>query len=813
MAPQHYRPDPRSRFRRSGTVTKNRCTFAENWGRFAERSAKFNVMHAPQSTALIFVLVALSALAAPLRAQVTSWSAFNDFYVNVPATGGGGDYNQSTWISSTNNPFDTGLTNANAWGYAGGNFNGGGFPSSVGTYVSGGGLYPLTSGGTYAGSGASYNLGGGNFWIGYNDNYGSVGLPNGQTQIGKYTKEWFSGSPNYANNADGVNNKYLWVQSTGLSPSTDGLGAIVSWTAPTSGTFYFSGSYVNGNYGQTTDFAIVDSTGATLLAKTNLAASSSVGSYGFNRTLSAGDVVQYQVATPAAAQGSPLGLEANIAVANWNAYNDFYLAPTAAGWTGATTPGTMGAAWGYYDANVNGFGLPTQIGSFFTADGTGSGSQNLYKLSTNSPLGSASLVGASGWFDTGGAGFPVYTNSASYPWGTSLGRYDTPWFEAAPPASNRIWLQASQIGNTNAEGIAPVLSWTAPVSGYYTVDGSWVVGNTNAPSSGASLAIADSSGLTYDRYSAATGSSNAFTYTTYYAAGSVIQFQVGSDFKVGAPVGLAADVSGTSSSNTAYFVNTGMSAKETSALSGPGGLTKSGAGSLTLSGNNTYSGATTVGAGTLIVNGTNASATTVQSGATLAGSGSVRSAIIQSGGTIAPGNSPGTMTLTNGLTWAGGGNYNWQIFNVSGTAGQTNAWDWINVTGGTWDITGLSSSNKFNINLWSLSGLPDTTGLATGFDAAQNYSWKILSSVGLSTSFNSAFFNINTNAVNGTGGFVGATGIFSLAVDGNDDLFLNYTAPGAPVPEPGTWAAAALLALGAAYARRRRNRARNSDDI
>jgi hypothetical protein len=44
-----------------------------------------------------------------------------------------------------------------------------------------------------------------------------------------------------------------------------------------------------------------------------------------------------------------------------------------------------------------------------------------------------------------------------------------------------------------------------------------------------------------------------------------------------------------------------------------------------------------------------------------------------------------------------------------------------------------------------------------------------------------------------------ATGLFRLAVDGNNDLFLNYTAGGAAVPEPGTWLAAFLLAGFASY--------------
>ena len=78
-----------------------------------------------------------------------------------------------------------------------------------------------------------------------------------------------------------------------------------------------------------------------------------------------------------------------------------------------------------------------------------------------------------------------------------------------------------------------------------------------------------------------------------------------------------------------------------------GGLTKLGAGSLTLSGANSYSGGTTVSAGSLVVNGSLAnSAVTVGNGATLGGSGTIGSSVtVQSGGTIAPGNSPGILTV------------------------------------------------------------------------------------------------------------------------------------------------------------------------
>jgi fibronectin-binding autotransporter adhesin len=82
-------------------------------------------------------------------------------------------------------------------------------------------------------------------------------------------------------------------------------------------------------------------------------------------------------------------------------------------------------------------------------------------------------------------------------------------------------------------------------------------------------------------------------------------------------------------------------------ISGLGGLTKIGAGTLTLSGTSTYAGATNVTAGTLLVNGgLSGSVTTVSSGATLGGSGTVPDVTV-SGGTLAPG-ANGIGTLSTG---------------------------------------------------------------------------------------------------------------------------------------------------------------------
>lgn len=151
----------------------------------------------------------------------------------------------------------------------------------------------------------------------------------------------------------------------------------------------------------------------------------------------------------------------------------------------------------------------------------------------------------------------------------------------------------------------------------------------------------------------------------------------------GAPITLAAG--GVQLAGVGIF-DTGADLTLTGVVAGAGALTKIGTGSLTLTGNNTYTGPTNVNAGTLVINGNQAAATglvTVNNGATLAGgegtgatSGTIGgSVVVNSGGTLLSqdtnANGVNKVTVLGDFTLNSGGNLNY-FYEVSPTTGNTN---------------------------------------------------------------------------------------------------------------------------------------------
>ena len=154
----------------------------------------------------------------------------------------------------------------------------------------------------------------------------------------------------------------------------------------------------------------------------------------------------------------------------------------------------------------------------------------------------------------------------------------------------------------------------------------------------------------------AAGATNLLPDTTRVEISSGAALDLAGNSEV---IGSLAGVTGATVSLGAGTLTTGGNGDHTTfagSIAGTGGVIKTGIGTMTLSGANSYSGPTDVQAGTLVVNGsvTGAGNVTVASGATLGGGGSLAGAVaVQASGFIAPNgltSDTGTLNLGSTLT-------------------------------------------------------------------------------------------------------------------------------------------------------------------
>ena len=193
------------------------------------------------------------------------------------------------------------------------------------------------------------------------------------------------------------------------------------------------------------------------------------------------------------------------------------------------------------------------------------------------------------------------------------------------------------------------------------------------------------------------------------------------------------------SNDGTYKHNSSANQTISGVISGTGAVVKDNSSTLTLSGDNTYSGNTTVSAGTLALSHASlnniissssiidvaggatldvsglTSGFELANGQTLSGAGTVSGDMtIASGSVLSPGNSPGTMS-TGAQTWEDGGTYLWEINasnDAGGTIGSDPGWDWLDITG-TLELGGLSAGG-FTIDIDSLTS-GNVAGDAAGF--------------------------------------------------------------------------------------------------
>lgn len=508
--------------------------------------------------------------------QITDWNAYDDFYFDSTNYA---DNSPAVYIPWPQTPSITGK----AWGYYDCNINGNGYPGSIGTYFPPGGNYVINQvlyamsdyqplgpgegqlGGGVPGSQDAWDATGGSGYARYSDSAGWG------TVLGEYGGAWYSCAP-----GDGTahaSDTGLYLQPIYLGNGTnEGIGNVITWTAPSDGTYTFSGSFLIGDCGgqNGSDYAIVDSEGRVEIPRTQ-AALGSYNTFSFTKTLKARDNVEFQVGNGTNGQGAAVGFNCNVQlvqITDWNAFNDFYFDSSnyanhnpAAYMDYATVPSlNTGTAWGYYDANCNySGGYPGSIGAYFGPGNNTSLGQVLLAMSNYQPLGVgqgqvAGGVGTSAdaWDATGGTGFARYVDDNG--WGTSLGAYGGAWFAAAPgegtpyASDTGIWMQAGWLNGTSAqgEGICPVVTWTAPKTTTFTFNGSFLIGNngTSGPDgANCDYAIVDSlGGIEVPKTVVPQGTYNTFTFQKALNAGDVVEFQVGTDNQVGAAVGFNCDI-------------------------------------------------------------------------------------------------------------------------------------------------------------------------------------------------------------------------------------------------------------------------------
>jgi autotransporter-associated beta strand protein len=255
--------------------------------------------------------------------------------------------------------------------------------------------------------------------------------------------------------------------------------------------------------------------------------------------------------------------------------------------------------------------------------------------------------------------------------------------------------------------------------------------------------------------------------------------------------------------NTDANAISGVISDNNTAGGGTVSLTKSGSGRWTLSGANTYTGATTVSGGTLLVSTggsiAQSSLTTVTTGTTLTANGTVGALTVNTGGTLNgagtvgnttiagtlnPGNSPGVLNVNGNLTMASGGNMVWELFANTATQASPAVFDQVLVSGNL----AFAGSNGITLNFGSTAAGSTVSWSDSFWNSNQSF---LIYDVAGSTAGFSNLSLLNTSFNDATGAALAESqGSFSVSQLGSD-VFLNYNA----VPEPST---GSMLGLGLA---------------
>ncbi|MDW5441356.1 autotransporter-associated beta strand repeat-containing protein, partial [Polaromonas sp. SM01] len=262
-----------------------------------------------------------------------------------------------------------------------------------------------------------------------------------------------------------------------------------------------------------------------------------------------------------------------------------------------------------------------------------------------------------------------------------------------------------------------VLTGANTYSGGTTVSGGVLQGDTTSLQGN----ITNNANVTFDQAAAGTYASVISGSGSLSKQGTGTLILSGANSYSGGTTVSGGVLQGNSSSLQGNIVNNANVSFDQSAagtyagvMSGTGALNKIGSGTLTLSGINSYSGATSINAGTLTVTGAMAnSAVSVNSGATLSGNGTVGSTTIAAGGVLSPGNPLGTLSVKGNATFATGSTYRVEA-NAAGNADRVNVSGSATINGGKVDVQAGAGTYAVNTIYTVLNAAAGRTGTFAG---------------------------------------------------------------------------------------------------
>jgi len=336
-------------------------------------------------------------------------------------------------------------------------------------------------------------------------------------------------------------------------------------------------------------------------------------------------------------------------------------------------PGGMGTL------NVTGPGSTFTNADRLIVGGQGTGEVNILNGGTVSNLGTliGNSPGSNGTVVVDGMGSLLDNTNSVYvggnmggPGGTGLLRV-TNGGTVRAGGEIRVWNTGTLEIGANAVLDTPLLSFdggtlrtlaNTTLPNDFTVEASGVTVDSNGFNSTLSGIISGPGGLTkvgagdltlsgINTYAGGTaingGSLSIFSDQNLGAMGTPLSFDGGTLRTLAA---VTSDRPITLNPGGGTFDSNGFNSTLSGVISGPGGLTKINAGSLTLSGDNTYTGDTVIDGGALLITGSIDSPNTfVNPGGLLGGTGEIGGNVFNSG-VVSPGLSPGTLTLVGDYT-------------------------------------------------------------------------------------------------------------------------------------------------------------------